>query len=179
MQNLQLATLKIPETERLTLHLLSEADLPEIFLLRSNPIVNKFIQRPLAMNMEEAFKFIVKIQTGLQLNNSILWSICFKNSTQLIGTICLWKFSKDRTIAELGYELMPKYHGQEIMNEAVQAVLELGFNTIGLSAIEAFTHHANTSSIKLLLKNNFVAEPNRVDEGFPNNLIFSIHKSNL
>ena len=49
------------ETERLLLRQLNKYDAGDIYLLRSDPLVNKFIKRPETANEEDALKFIKKI----------------------------------------------------------------------------------------------------------------------
>jgi len=85
-------------------------------------------------------------------------------------------FSEDRKTAEVGYELLPNYHRKGIMSEALKAVLNFGFNELYLNEILAFTNKFNENSKSLLLKNNFTLEEGRVDEGFPDNLVFSLKK---
>jgi ribosomal-protein-alanine N-acetyltransferase len=41
------------------------------------------------------------------------------------------EFSSDKTMAEVGYELLPDYHRKGIMSEALSVVLEYGLNTLG------------------------------------------------
>ena len=105
---------------------------------------------------------------------TIFWGISLKNQPELIGTICLWNFSEDRKTAEVGYELLPNYHRKGIMSEALKAVLNFGFNGLYLNEILAFTNKFNENSKSLLIKNNFTLEEGRVDEGFPENLVFSL-----
>ena len=63
------------------------------------------------------------------------------------------------------------------MNESMKLVLDFGFNLLQLNTIEAFTHKDNLGSIQLLKRNNFTHEINRIDEGFPHNIIFSLDRS--
>ena len=100
-----------------------------------------------------------------------------KDQTNLIGTICLYRFSEDRKEAEVGYELLPDYHRKGIMSEALKAVLNFGFNELYLSEILAFTNKFNENSKSLLLKHQFILEEGRADEGFPENLVFSLRKN--
>jgi ribosomal-protein-alanine N-acetyltransferase len=94
----------------------------------------------------------------------------------MVGSVCLWNISPDRTSAELGYDLHPKFQGKGIMSEAVDAVLKFGFQTIDLQTIEAFTSRYNEASIKLLIRKRFVPDENRRDEDNPDNLIYCLSK---
>ena len=84
------------------------------------------------------------------------WAICLTETDQLIGTICLWNFSEDRSRAEIGYELLPAFQGKGIMQEAVEAILAFGFEKLSLHGIEAIPTSDNKASIRLLEKNHFV-----------------------
>src|SRR3982751_1592761 len=106
-------------TTRLLLRRLSIDDAPEIFALRSDPIVNKYLERIKARSIEDAVDFIKKINFGIDADQSIYWAISFKGELGLIGTICLWNFSDEENKAEIGYELLPSYHGKGIMHEAL------------------------------------------------------------
>ena len=117
--------------------------------------------------------FILTIKKRTQNNETFYFGITFKNQQNLIGTICLYRFSDDRTEAEVGYELLPEFHKKGIMSEALSAVLNFGFNELNLQTILAFTNKFNENSKTLLLKNDFVLQEGRIDEGFPDNLIFS------
>ncbi|RLD80474.1 MAG: N-acetyltransferase [Bacteroidetes bacterium] len=167
------------KTERLVFRQLEEADNKEIFFLRSDDEVNKYIDRLRPKNLDEASEFISKINNGIVENEWIYWAITLKDKPKLIGTICLWNISKEKTIAELGYELNPEFHGQGIMNEALNHILDYGFQKGGLKKIEAFTHRDNHKSTTLLFKNNFIHDVGRKDKGNKNNIILSIKKPNL
>lgn len=142
-------------TERLLLRRLTGKDHQEIFELRSNDIVNKYLGRPKAKSVDDAKNFIKKIDFGIDNNQSAFWAICFHDNATLIGTICLWNFSEEENKAEIGYELLPQFHGKGIMQEAFLKVIEYGFQTLRLDSIEAWTVSQNENSIKILVRNGF------------------------
>ena len=161
-------------TKRLKLRQLEDTDHKEIFALRSNDEINKYISRIKATSIEEAKEFIKKINAGVAENKNFYWAICFSDSNKLIGAIGLWNFSEGRTIGEVGYELNPTYQKMGIMNEAVGCVINYGFNEIGLTTITAYTHKDNSSSSRLLEKNNFKIDELRKDEEDINNVVYSL-----
>ncbi len=124
----------------------------EIFLLRTDEGVNKFLDRPKANSMDDARKFIHKILTGISKNECVMWVITLKKSQKLLGTICYWNISKEEDKAEIGYELLPHCQGKGIMQEAMAKVIDYGFNTMKLKTIEAYTHKENDPSSKLFGK---------------------------
>ena len=161
------------KTERLILRQLTEDDTQEIFFLRTDESVNRHIERPKPENINGARDFILKTNNGIKQNEMIDWAITLKDAHKLIGTICLWNFSRDKTKAEVGFELKPEYQGQGIMNEALEIILEFGFKTVALTSIDAYTHKDNISSIKLLKKNNFEQNSELIDNENSNNIIFT------
>jgi [ribosomal protein S5]-alanine N-acetyltransferase len=163
---------------RVLLRRLSESDKEAIFFLRTDEVVNEFLYRKKPANLEEAIQFINSIEVRINEGQSIFWAISLKNEPELIGTICLWNFSADNKVAELGYEMNPLFHKRGLMTEAINCVIDYGFKSLKLNAIEAFTNKNNLRSIRLLQRIGFVLLPERVDEDFPLNLIFKIVNPN-
>lgn len=145
----------ILKTERLTLRQLVSSDANEIFALRSNDNVNKYLDRKPSKSINDAKTFIQTINKNIQRNDSIYWAITLNGTDKLIGTICLFNFSDDNLKAEIGYELLPNFQGKGVMQEAISNVIDFGVQHIGLSSIEAYTHSENQSSTRLLGKFNF------------------------
>lgn len=143
-------------TERLLLRALQLTDDKEIFALRSDDNINKYLDRPKAHSIEDARDFIQKIINGIANNESIFWVITFKHETALAGTICLWNIDKENAVAEIGYELLTQYHGKGIMHEAAKEVIAFSFEQMKLQSIEACLHKDNLASVKLLERNKFI-----------------------
>lgn len=166
-------------TERLTLRQLNNTDAFALSSLRSDDNVNKYIDRPKQTSPEEANAFITKMNDGIKENKWFYWAITLKGSPELIGTICLWNFSEDKSKAEIGYELNPTFQGKGLMNEAVKCIIKFGFETLGIKTMEAFVHRENHNSLTLLEKNNFQLDSNRKNKENNNNIIFTLTNSTL
>ena len=145
-------------TNRTILRQLVIEDGTEIFKLRSDDRVNEFLGRPFTVSYQEAQLFIQERNKGIKNNECLYWGIVLKNNpAKIIGTICLWNFSNDHYIAEIGYELSPNFQGIGIMQEAILSVIEFGFRNLKLETITAVSHVQNAKSIKLLEKCNFTS----------------------
>ncbi len=86
-------------TPRITLRAVHTSDAPEILYQRSDPEMNKYIERPenrKTKTLEDALAFIQKISEEYKNGKSITWGITPNNERKIIGTICLWNFSEDR-----------------------------------------------------------------------------------
>jgi ribosomal-protein-alanine N-acetyltransferase len=162
------------KTTRLRLRMLSESDESAILFLRSDPGMNKYTNRQRMNRPEEARDFILRINKDVAEGRVLYWAISMIDNSKLIGVICLWNFTEDKETAELGYELMPAFQKQGIMQEAVLSVLHYGFEEISLGVIEAFTHRKNKNSIRLLKKNGFSPMHGRHDADNASNIIFSL-----
>lgn len=181
MNNINFTPFPILTTERLVLRKLKFEDENEISFLRSDESINKYIDRPKTVTNEDAKKFIDKINAGIKNNDWIYWAITTKDNNKLIGTICLWNFSEEKDIAELGFELSTEYQGKGIMQEALAKIIEYGFENLNLKKLEAYTNQQNIPSLKLLEKNNFIQEKvfwekhSVTGEGF-NTTIYSLER---
>jgi ribosomal-protein-alanine N-acetyltransferase len=161
-------------TKRLQLRQLTAEDAPHIAALRSDDEVNKYIDRPRKTTLDEAKAFILKINNGFLNNENYYWAITEAASGELIGTICLWNFSNDRSCAEIGYELSRSWQGKGFMTESLDSVISLARDQLQLEKLEAFTHGKNQASRKLLVKFGFVFAPERFDLNNANNFIFEL-----
>ncbi|MGO4904180.1 GNAT family N-acetyltransferase [Flavobacterium sp. W20_MBD1_R3] len=146
------------ETERLLLRRVDATDIKEILALRSNPETMKYIPRPLLQSDEEALEHIAMIDTKIRANEGINWAITLKNNPKLIGIIGHYRIKPENYRAELGYMLLPEYHGKGIVSEAVEKAVNYGFQVMKLHSIEAIIDPENNASAKVLEKNGFVKE---------------------
>lgn len=170
------------KTARLFLRKIEISDCDRILFLRSDKTVNKFIERPenrRTKNKTDAINFIKELNKNIEINKAISWGITLKNNPKIIGTICLWNFSENNKIAEVGYDLDPIFHRKGIMSEALISIVNFGFIQLNLHKIEAFTNKENENSKKLLEKNGFHLIENKIDEGNSSNIIFEIINSNV
>lgn len=161
------------QSSRLILRKIAEEDKDQIFLLRQDQHINRYIDRIPLNSEKEALAFITKVDAGIEHNKLIYWGLGLKENSDLIGTICLWNFSEDRTTAEIGYELLPKFQKKGLMTEALELVIEYSFMTLHLKNIKVYTHRDNERSVKLLERFNFTVQENSSEDS--ENLIFLLH----
>ncbi|MGG6231783.1 GNAT family N-acetyltransferase [Tenacibaculum sp. SDUM215027] len=165
----------ILHTQRLVLRKLIDSDKEAIFKIRSNSVVNKFIDRKVPEDISEVEGFIKLIDKLVLKNEGIYWVIEYNK--EIIGSIGLRHFNDNFSYTEIGYELHPDTHGKGFMSEALEKVILFGFNSLNLNEIEAYTHKHNKDSINLLKKFNFQLRLNKKDSDFENNVIFGLLKN--
>ena len=155
------------QTPRLLLRKIEQLDATEIFFLRSDEEVLRFIGKEPAKNIKEAKEFIKKIDQATEAGDSIMWGITVKeNPSALIGTICYWNIQKENYRAEIGYALHPGYWKRGFMKEAIHEIIEYGFKTMSLHSIEARIHADNAASAAILESTGFQKEGYLKEEFF-------------
>ena len=167
------------ETDRLFLRRVVNEDVNEIFALRSDKETMKYIPRPLVKTMEDALAHIAMIDEKIENNEGINWAITLKNDPKMIGLIGHYKIKPEHFRAEIGYMLLPEYHGKGIITEAIQETVKYGFEIMQLHSVEAIIDPENLTSEKVLQKSGFVKEAhlkeNEYYEGrFLDSVIYSI-----
>jgi ribosomal-protein-alanine N-acetyltransferase len=171
------------ETNRLLLRRIDFKDVDAVLELRGNPQTMKYIPRPLAKNQEDALEHIAMINEKIESNIGINWAITMKGNPKLIGIIGHYKISIENQRAEIGYMLLPEFHGKGIITEAIKVVVKYGFEEMQLHSIEAIIDPRNYGSEKALQKSGFVKEAHLLenefyDGEFLDTVIYSLLKRN-
>ncbi len=158
----------IIETERLLLKRITNDDVNEVFELRSNPETMKYIPRPLVKTTEDALEHIAMIEDKIITNIGINWGITLKGNSKLLGIIGYYRMQPENYRAEIGYILLPEFHGKGIIPEAVNKLIRYGFDDLKLHSIEAVIDPENLASEKVLQKCGFVKEAHFKESEFYN-----------
>lgn len=145
-------------TPRLTLRQLTPADAPALYESRSDPRVMQYIPRPLATSVDEVVAYIEQVNKLMAANEVLNWDIARREDGRVIGTIGYYSLQPEHFRAEIGYLLHPAHQGQGLMQEAVQAVLDYGFDVLQLHSVAAVMAPENTASARVAERNGFVKE---------------------
>ena len=147
------------KTKRLLLRQMTLDDAPEIFVLRSNEDVLRFVGKEPATTIGEAIDFITLINDNIATNQAIQWGIALQEQpAKLIGNICFWNIQREHYRAEIGYTLHPDHWRKGLMKEAILEVVDYGFNNLQLHSIEARLNTANLASAAILETTGFIRE---------------------
>lgn len=172
MPNQTFTPFPILTTERLTLRQLLLKDAQDVFALRSDIEINKYLDRQPSRTLEDARNFIDIVTENIKKNESIYWAITWTESETFVGAICLFGFSDQPDKCEIGYELLGSFQGKGIMKEATSKVIEYAVQTLKVQTIEAFTHKNNLRSTRLLEKLGFKKSV-EADNKSPNYFVFT------
>ena len=151
--------LPLLETDRLILRALQPSDAPNLFEYFSQDCVTEFYDLYTFKHLHEAEKLTDIWIKRTQESKGLRWAITLKSQgDELIGTCGFHNFSTENNRAEIGYDLNPIHWGNGIMTEAIQAIVNYGFEALKLHRIEAFIDPANHASRALLQKNGLETE---------------------
>lgn len=169
-------------SERLRFRKINADDVAEMFALRSDPEVMKFVPRPLAKNPQEALDHIELINSKIDSNDGINWAITLKDNPEMIGIIGHYKTLPEDHRSEIGYMLSPKHQQKGYISEAISAVVKYGFEDMQLHSVEAIIDPENFASARVLEKNHFIKEAHLrenhfYDGKFIDTVIYSLLKS--
>ena len=156
------------ETARLLLRPRSHDDLDAVMRLNGDPEVMRFIAPPGAASMSResvAARSFGHAEKGLGY-----WSVFARDgNAQMLGYVGLIPRDGEPEAAQISYRFATRHWRKGYASEAVACLLRHGFETLGLPAIELFTHPENVASCRLAAKLGFGLAPSPSTEtiGYP------------
>ena len=146
-------------TSRLLLRRLNTTDAEQLFTMRSDKKVMKYIGKKPMETIDEAKDFINTINELVDNNSGINWAMSLKEQPgELIGLIGIWRLIKPHYRAEIGYMLLPEYWRKGFTKEAILKVIDYGFNEMKLHSLQGNINAINIASAKSLESTGFVRE---------------------
>lgn len=89
----------------------------------------------------------------------ILFLLSEKTTNKIIGRCGLHNWNKDHNRAEIGYNISDEnFKRKGFMSEAVNAIIDYGFNKLNLHRIEALVGSNNIPSLKIIENHFFTKE---------------------
>lgn len=138
------------ETERLILRPMTEADIEDVFILRRDDEVMRYIREPV-LSRREAEDWINLISSRWAKDEIGFCSVFEKQSGKFAGWCGLWQLKENREI-EVGYAMVKEFWGKGFASEAARAFLEYGFDKLKLEKIVAVARPENAGSRRVMEK---------------------------
>jgi len=141
------------ETHRLILRPFTVEDAQDMYdNWASDPEVTKFLTWPTHTGVEVSRRvladWIGRYGDGCFFN----WAIEWKETGQVIGNIAVVKLDEGKEAADMGYCLSRAFWGRGIMPEALRAVMDFLFDTVGLNRVAACHDVKNPKSGRVMAK---------------------------
>jgi len=142
----------IIDTERLILRPLTLGDAAVVqFLAGDKAIASTALNIPHPYGAGVAGKWIKSVKSEAAEGKSVVFAITENKNGNLLGTIGLM-INKEHNHAEMGYWIGKDYWGNGYCTEAAIAVLEYGFESLGLNRIFANHIAGNDASGHIMQK---------------------------
>jgi RimJ/RimL family protein N-acetyltransferase len=144
----------ILETERLVLREFDEGDVEAFYVLGSDPAIICYTGDPGGglKSLDHAREILRSHPLAdYRAHGFGRWACVLKASDEVIGFAGL-KFLDDLHEVDLGYRLLPSHWGLGLATEAAQAILDFGFDRLGLKQIVGLADPANVASVRVLEK---------------------------
>ena len=147
------------ETHRLILRRFTVEDAEDMYVnWASDPEVTRFLTWPPHAGVEVT-RFVLNDWVSRYEDGSYFqWAIQLKDTGAVIGSIAVVKLIEDLEAAEIGYCMGRAYWGQGIMPEALRAVIDFLFDTVGLNRIAACHDVKNPKSGRVMEKAGMTRE---------------------
>ncbi len=158
----------ILETERLILRRLVMEDLNALFALYSNPEIRRYFPEG-TLTYEETKEELEWFLNGHPRHPELgLWATIYKPTKQFIGRCGLLPWTiEGREEVEVAYLIDKTFWRQGLGAEAAQAIVQYGFNTLGLSRLICMIDPANQASQNVARKLGMTLEKEMEDEKGP------------
>ena len=137
------------ETDRLILRLLDEKDVDDIFAMRSDPEVMRFIRAP--QNRVETVNWLNLVSSRWKSDHIGFCAIVEKQTDKFVGWCGLWRL-KETSELEIGYAIAKNAWGKGFATEAAQVFLRYAFEQLKPDKIVAVAEPENASSRRVMEK---------------------------
>ena len=140
------------ETTRLTLRRMTPKDAPDMYEYACRESVTRYLLWSPHPDENSTRRYLEQLQDQYKSGDFYDWAITLTENGKMIGTCGYTEIDLQNERGEVGYVLNPDYWGQGIACEAVMAVLEYGFTSLGLYRIEAHYIIGNDRSRRVMEK---------------------------
>ena len=140
------------ETLRLELSVFVAGDLDELYRLDRDPRVMKYIANGKPASREATAQRLRRFVRYPTLYPDLgVWRAARRDNGAYIGWFAL-NYAGKTTDVEVGYRLLPEAWGRGFATEAAKALVDYGFDDLGLDRIIGVTHPGNKASQRVLQK---------------------------
>lgn len=138
------------ETDRLFLRRMNENDIENVFAMRSNTDVMRFI-RPIQTKQSETENWIKLVSSRWNTEKIGFCAIIEKSTKYFAGWCGIWRL-KETGETEVGYALLKEFWGKGYAVEASKAFLRYGFEDLNIEKIVAVADPENQNSRRVMEK---------------------------
>jgi RimJ/RimL family protein N-acetyltransferase len=144
-------TMTVIETERLILKLYEEKGRVDFIALLTDERVMRYVDKGV-MSPEAAGALWEKMMTLYGQGVDTIWAVFARDDGRYVGNASIRPRTERRSDREIGYYLLEAEWGKGLGTELARALVEYGFEKLGLRAVYATVDYRNGASIRILEK---------------------------
>nr|NGX51438.1 hypothetical protein [Chlamydiota bacterium] len=158
--------MKILETKRLILRLLTAKDVDNLLLIFEDPIAMHYYHT--LKGRTDATQWIEYAQKNFAERRQGFFACELKENEEFVG-ICgvLIRTELGEDENEIGYLFVRKHWGKGYATEAARACIDYGFNTLGYTRLISIIDPKNSASVRVAEKNGLKREKEVIFKGYP------------
>lgn len=142
------------ETERLILRGITHDDIHAIFRNFSDPEIAQWFLKDPYTEIAQASRIVDAFIHEFEQGQGITWAMTLRENGSCVGT-CGYGDVKIADRGEIGFDLAKEQWGKGLMTESLTAIIDYGFEVLGLRQVEAHTYSDNARAKRLLAKLGF------------------------
>lgn len=143
-------------SKRLSFSPITQKDIPAVFALHTFPEVGQYNTLGIPSRQVETERLLTA-KLDAENKRDLGW-VVYDFSKNFIGELGMIVAPERFQKAELSYSIHPEHWNRGYATEALQSLIQFGFNTLGLHRIEAGVAVDNKASIRVLEKAGFIRE---------------------
>ena len=137
------------ETERLIMRPMVEADVDEIFAMRSDEDIMRFIRKP--QGRSESFDWIKLVSERWDGEKLGFCTVIEKKTDKFLGWCGLWRLLETDEM-EIGYAIEKVNWGKGFATEAAERFMQYAFEELKTEKLVAVARPENTASRRVMEK---------------------------
>ncbi|MFK2819160.1 GNAT family N-acetyltransferase [Flavobacteriaceae sp. LMIT009] len=128
------------------------------FVVANESRLKAYFPKTLEQNLTpDLAKYFTKKKTKqFELNEEFLYTIKESQNNDLVGLVYLKELDWNKKRGEFAYAIGYQFEGKGITTEAVKALSNHAFETLGLKTLEIFVYKDNLSSVYVAKKCGFI-----------------------
>ncbi len=151
---------RIPQiqTDRLLLRKISPADAGDMYEYASLSSVTRYLLWYEHPNLLYTKRYITYIQSRYRTGQFFDFAVVCRENGKMIGTCGFSRIDAENDAGEIGFVFNPKYHKNGYATEAVRAMIQFGFERLGLYRIEGRYMKENVASRHVMERSGMIYE---------------------
>jgi ribosomal-protein-alanine N-acetyltransferase len=143
------------QTERTTLTLLQESDLPDMAAMAKEPDTFRFLKKLRVMSDSEYQQFLRLKLDQIRQKTGYHWAVRLKSDSSWLGAVNLNPIGGTPRL-QIGCQLKRQYWGQGFASELLKRILEFAIRDAGIKEVYGVFEKENIVSRRLLARLGFV-----------------------